>query len=81
MSREHSQACFDIYSQGCVCGIDNLEARAREMAPQMLAMLRKLEWSGTPEGGGRRGCCPECDEPSPKHYAGCDLDTLLKALP
>lgn len=100
MSKEHSQACFDVRTQRCVCGIDNPEpgksligAIEEWMAvipkvPEMVAMLRKLEWCGGGEGPSE---CPECvaykttvGDPRPgygMHDAGCALDTLLKALP
>lgn len=70
------------------CNLDLIAA-----APEMAALLRKLEWSGSDNGGDP--CCPSCGAPrnlgqllmgtfapgAGAHDTGCDLAGLLVRLP
>ena len=67
--------------RGCKWGNSVLMERLIAENARVVRMLRRLEWRGTPESGGRARCCPECDEFSPDHYPGCELAALLKDLP
>jgi len=46
---EHSQACFGVHGNGCVCPIGNREARVRHQAPAMEVLLRRLVAPGKTE--------------------------------
>lgn len=84
---DHSQACFDVQTQRCVCPIGNRSARVRAAAPKLLAMLRKVEWLGCYEGhlGTCVPCCPICERPvnaapgdlGRVHAEGCELGDLI----
>lgn len=55
----------------------------RSAAPEMLALLGDLEWSGTDAAGpGQRRCCPDCGALQKSgHSPGCKLGALLARLP
>lgn len=49
-------------------------SRLLAAAPELLAMLRELEWHGDE---GPQTTCPECTGIKPKHYPDCRLAALL----
>lgn len=74
---------------GAVCEVYNsptaeADARLIAAAPEMLALLRELEWAGGDASGS--SCCPACgaapavSQASDAHAPGCRLHALLARI-
>jgi hypothetical protein len=61
----------------CVCVVYDNDAPLIAAAPEMLAMLRELEWAASADGGW--SCCPVCFglKGRETHDADCRLAALL----
>ncbi len=61
---------------GAIFNASQADLDAIAKGPEMVAMLRKLEW----QHNGER-YCPECEGCEPVHRDACTLAALLKDLP
>jgi hypothetical protein len=77
---------YDTNDRMVACPINDrtdkeTNARLIVAAPEMLAMLERLEWSGEADVMGERMTfCPVCEVGYDRHDDGCDLGNLLQRI-